>query len=110
MKSAVVSAGTAISAFSLLRGSGLKYDQLVKLNVNIRVLPLTREWIEIRQSTASISFFIVLPLTREWIEIFFKLFFKPFRGVLPLTREWIEILFLCSACVSLRSPSYEGVD
>ena len=33
----------------------------------------------------------VLPLTREWIEIaFFKRYFEIVK-VLPLTREWIEM-------------------
>ena len=34
-----------------------------------KVLPLTREWIEISALEASISIFLVLPLTREWIEM-----------------------------------------
>ena len=33
------------------------------------VLPLTREWIEIKTANAVDSIFGVLPLTREWIEI-----------------------------------------
>ena len=53
----------------------------------------------------------VLPLTREWIEIRFgsKLFLR--EPVLPLTREWIEISVYDTVTNSMTSsPSYEGVD
>ena len=36
---------------------------------------------------------IVLPLTREWIEIRSYRHSRHRRDVLPLTREWIEIFF-----------------
>ena len=55
-----------------------------------RVLPLTREWIEIPSVIGSITVSPVLPLTREWIEMIMK--------IMPV------ILALTG------SPSYEGVD
>ena len=36
-----------------------------------KVLPLTREWIEIRTNITKYENGTVLPLTREWIEIQF---------------------------------------
>ena len=41
----------------------------------VKVLPLTREWIEIAQSMFLTQLLAVLPLTREWIEI------KTFPGI-----------------------------
>ena len=76
-----------------------------------RVLPLTREWIEIVVARYCRKIGRVLPLTREWIEMGEKYELGNFADVLPLTREWIEMMlypvaFARSAC----SPSYEGVD
>ena len=55
--------------FSLLRGSGLKYEALRNDRRSNVVLPLTREWIEITKSINLSAKSKVLPLTREWIEI-----------------------------------------
>ena len=83
----------------------------------VNVLPLAREWIEIRSFQREFSLSDVLPLAREWIEMFFSLsaslfssWFSLLRGsglkysvgigkrflfaVLPLAREWIEIFCL----------------
>ena len=126
----------SLLTFSLLRGSGLKYFKYTLLKIKnsspsyegvdwnskwkvgtvikTAVLPLTREWIEIRslQTNLTSPLFsllrgsglksydhlwqdtqdLVLPLTREWIEITKSP--KGLNGtseVLPLTREWIEI-------------------
>ena len=59
--------------FSLLRGSGLKYNAWVTNKNGVRVLPLTREWIEIVTVNIICCPVNVLPLTREWIEIVEKL-------------------------------------
>ena len=58
------------SWFSLLRGSGLKSSGFDITEDFVKVLPLTREWIEISS-----------PKSERWKH----------RAVLPLTREWIEI-------------------
>ena len=55
--------------FSLLRGSGLKWDYLSYKAFMAEVLPLTREWIEINVRRLFAHLDLVLPLTREWIEI-----------------------------------------
>ncbi len=56
--------------FSLLRGSGLKFELLEGGADGIAaVLPLTREWIEIDMLYRQLRDTSVLPLTREWIEI-----------------------------------------
>ena len=57
-----------------------------------RVLPLTREWIEILKMVLMKNFLTVLPLTREWIEMHAVVLQPDTVDVLPLTREWIEIL------------------
>ena len=99
-----------------------------------KVLPLTREWIEMPLYLKNAAVFAVLPLTREWIEIEVVQAFEEVKEVLPLTREWIEIfsvlfaftkitVFSLSrgsglkyslwAAESIRlygSPSHEGVD
>ena len=57
----------------------------------IKVLPLTREWIEILPEDVNSLPEDVLPLTREWIEISVGTQNSKAAKVLPLTREWIEI-------------------
>ena len=75
------------------------------------VLPLTREWIEIKTDYIDILQRLVLPLTREWIEIHRSGKTSTRRKVLPLTREWIEMACaLAMLDASGSSPSYEGVD
>ena len=77
------------SRFSLLRGSGLKYENNANMATRRLVLPLTREWIEMASGRSESNSILVLPLTREWIEIFYA------------TPENIQ---------NASSPSYEGVD
>ena len=55
--------------FSLLRGSGLKFEKAFENANKPLVLPLTREWIEMPIYLKNAAVFAVLPLTREWIEI-----------------------------------------
>ena len=53
----------------------------------------------------------VLPLTREWIEIADNSCHAFMPLVLPLTREWIEIDKAKESTSAMDcSPSYEGVD
>ena len=76
-----------------------------------RVLPLTREWIEIATAFQAAFLWHVLPLTREWIEIPRLQRLRMLLPVLPLTREWIEIRQDEKLNVATEgSPSYEGVD
>ena len=76
-----------------------------------RVLPLTREWIEIESGVKKIHAKLVLPLTREWIEIRSgvsgrKLVeFSLLRGS-GLKSNWKLMIYQ----KDLGSPSYEGVD
>ena len=44
-------------------------DPVIEYGVRSKVLPLTREWIEIPLYLKNAALFEVLPLTREWIEI-----------------------------------------
>ena len=55
------------------------------------VLPLAREWIEIKRLELKCPIHNVLPLAREWIEIPNGKTPKDIDDVLPLAREWIEI-------------------
>ena len=71
----------------------MKFRNAVYVTFKFRVLPLTREWIEMSSPYSVWSLLTVLPLTREWIEIHNLSESKNIRVVLPLTREWIEILF-----------------
>ena len=132
---ATISDASVSAEFSLLRGSGLKSNYKGHMMTDCecspsyegvdwnnytpfsakcqRVLPLTREWIEILvpkrrklrdlfsllrgsglKCPLSDRFLLsldVLPLTREWIEMLKLRCAFPLVDVLPLTREWIEI-------------------
>ena len=75
-----------------------------------KVLPLTREWIEMAFLSSEIRYPDVLPLTREWIEIleerqiFGNCLFSLLRGSgLKFDRNVEDF-------AKYRSPSYEGVD
>ena len=50
----------------------------------------------------------VLPLTREWIEIPLVEFYLADGSVLPLTREWIEILKRRSSLISCAFSLLRG--
>ena len=76
-----------------------------------RVLPLTREWIEIDKADIPSEYIVVLPLTREWIEMTGGEIlvecakFSLLRGSgLKFCVQTLDLL------IRKSSPSYEGVD
>ena len=77
--------------FSLLRGSGLKWILRWMERELLMVLPLTREWIEIASAYIWRLWVLCSPSYEgvDWNSAWFA--YCMAWSVLPLTREWIEI-------------------
>ena len=80
--------------------------------LNIRVLPLAREWIEIASADYTPAGSVFSLLRGSGLKLYRKYAAYKDQDVLPLAREWIEIpvtkakIFPWKCC----SPSCEGVD
>ena len=77
----------------------------------MKVLPLTREWIEIAPIIGLSCIKKVLPLTREWIEMSSQAASCTIIATFSLLRgSGLKSLVCPIAVIVISSPSYEGVD